>query len=323
MNAQISKSTVLLLLLTLVSGIFLSNHLARRRASFIVRAPEDHAFVRAGFAKAMSHLAWMRLIQFRGSMDKVTPQRAKILAEKYEALTDMDPLFLRAYEEGALDIGWQNPEGSLKLLDKAMSMSQARSWKIPFTAGFLAKTRLNDSKRAIHYLDMAAHLPDSPSYVQRFAINLKTEAAGHDPVRALNLWVDYYTGGPGGLDGMGRRAAYMDGPAGTDDSNRKMTLTKISRLSAEIIESSQKQLRSERDPATRKALEERMEQTRKTTTLIYGNAHICPKCFRPYQPGDHFCPYDGVKVEAFNLCPRCQKIVGRGPYCQSCGFQVK
>jgi hypothetical protein len=307
----------------LFSGIFLSNQLARHRASLIVRSPEDNTWVRAGFNKAMSHLAWMRLIQLRGGMDKVTPQRAEMLAEKYNKLTDMDPLFLRAYEEGALDIGWQNPEGSLKLLDKAMSMSQARSWKIPFTAGFLAKTRLNDSKRAIHYLDMAAHLPDSPAYVQRFAINLKTEAAGRDPVHALNLWVDYYTGGPGGLDGMGRHASFMPGPAGTDDSDRKAALTKISRLSAEIIESSQKQLQSERNPAARKALQERMEQTRKTTSLIYGAAHICPKCFRPYQAGDHFCPQDGVKVEAFNLCPRCQNTVGRGPYCQSCGFQVK
>lgn len=323
MNVQTSKSTVLLLVLALIGSMFLSAHLARRRAPLIVRSPRDTTWVRTGFNKAMSQLAWMRLIQLRGGMDKVTPQRAVILAQKYEALTDMDPLFLQAYEQGALDIAWENPESSLKLLDKAISMKQVRSWKLPFIAGFLAKTRLNDSQRAIHYLDMAARLPDRPAYVQRLAINAKTEAGGRDPVRALNLWVDYYTGGPGGLGEMGRRGSFMPGPTGENDADRKIALTQISRLSSQIIESTQKQLQTERDPAAQKTLQERMEQTRKTTALIYGNARICPKCFRPYQAGERFCVYDGVKVDPFNVCPRCQSTVGRGAFCPMCGTKLK
>jgi hypothetical protein len=323
MNVKTLKSTVLLLVLALIGSMFLSAHLARRRAPLIVRSPRDTPLVRTGFNKVMSHLAWMRLIQLRGGMDKVTPQQAEILAKKYESLTDMDPLFLQAYEQGALDIAWENPESALRLLDKAISMKQVRSWKLPFIAGFLVKTRLNDSQRAIHYLDMAARLPDRPSYVQRLAINAKTDATGHDPVRTLNLWVDYYTGGPGELGEMGRRGTFMSGPSGENDADRKIALTQISRLSSKIIESAQKQLQTERDPAAKKLLQERMDQTRKTTSLIYGNAHICPKCFRPYQAADRFCVYDGVKVDPFNVCSRCQGTVGRGTYCPMCGSQQK
>jgi hypothetical protein len=55
MNVKTLKSTVLLLVLALIGSMFLSAHLARRRAPLIVRSPRDTPLVRTGYNKVMSH----------------------------------------------------------------------------------------------------------------------------------------------------------------------------------------------------------------------------------------------------------------------------
>ncbi|MBI4028735.1 MAG: zinc ribbon domain-containing protein [Verrucomicrobia bacterium] len=327
MNSKTPTSAVVFLVITLLASAHLANRVAELRKDQTVRAPQSRGLLSAGFSKFRSQIAWMRLIQLRGSMANVTKENAALLAGKYDRLTDLDPMFATAYEEGALDIGWQDPEASLRLLDKAQGVSQLRSWRIPFTAGFIAKTRLNNASRAVQYMEMASKQPDCPQYVHRFLINLKTALLSkeQDPVKILNLWVDYYLGGVGragvaGAPGMGRAGASFAGQAG-EDSGKKLALNHISRLSSNIIAQDQKNLLTERDSDAKKRLQDRIEEVQKILKQVYAGTHICQRCYRPYNAGDEFCVHDGNRVEPYGICPK-DKAVVRGAYCHKCGTKA-
>lgn len=317
MSSKTPATAVVILLLTLVASMMLSARVAQWRMTQVIQSPSSHHIVRAGFNKFLSQIAWIRLIQLRGGMDQVTEKNAATLAKKYDYLTNLDPMFVTAYESGALDIAWENPEESLRLLNKAMEVGQIKNWKIPFIAGFIAKTRLQDSERAIKYIELAVAAPESPSYVQRFLIYLKSELYPNDPSKILSFWVDYFNGGVDKMGGLGQNAENMHGT----DSDRKFALNQISRISSEIIADSQKKLEVETDSEKKKILQARMTRTQKVVSQIYSGSHICKWCFRPYNAGDQFCPYDGKPLEIYGACPKDQAVV-RGSFCHKCGAKV-
>ncbi|MDD2709034.1 MAG: zinc ribbon domain-containing protein [Verrucomicrobiae bacterium] len=324
MTSQAPKAAVVLLIISLVVSMMLSIKIHNGRDPVSVKtAKGGNSLFTAGFQKALSHFAWMRLIQLRGGMDKVTPERADILIKKYDNLTNLDPMFAKAYEDGALDIGWTKPEKSLELLDKAIELGQIKSWRLPFTAAFIAKMRLQKDpknlERAIKYIELAANAPDRPSYVKRFEISLKAEVA-KDETEVLDLWVKYYTGGSDRFVEMGGRGMGIGGDM-EDDGSRRIALNRISKISASIINAAQTQLQGEKDPSKRQALEKRVSDTRKIASQVYGGSRICPKCFKPYQAGDRFCPNDGQSVTPYGICSKCGEVT-RGAFCQKCSTPV-
>src|SRR5437773_1665556 len=98
MNSNTPKTAIIFLIITLVGSMILSVQVARERTPQIIRAPQHARLVRAGFNKFISQIAWMRLLQLRGSMDQVTKENAVTLANKYNSLTNLDPMFAKAYE---------------------------------------------------------------------------------------------------------------------------------------------------------------------------------------------------------------------------------
>ena len=319
MSPTIPKFSIFVLIVALISSMWLTDRLAQSRMAQAVQAPRG--VVRAGFNKILSQIAWMRLIQYRGSLPGITKENAHVLSKKYDDLTNLDPMFDRAYEEGALEIGWQSPEESLQLLDKAMTIgklkSSSTSWRIPFTAGFIAKNRLNNSQRAIAYLEQAVKQPGHPGYVERLLINLKAQQQfGDDPMKVLNLWVDYYSGGTGRFAGQGRMpSSEMNSES---DAERNLALNQIRRVSTRIIEDAQKEMSSEKDAGRKKSFQDRIDQTEKIIRQVYAGKHICPSCFRPYNAGDEFCQHDGKKVPSYGACIKCKAVL-HGVYCPKCG----
>jgi hypothetical protein len=334
MTSQVPKTAIVLLIVSLVASMALSTKVASRRSRYVVHPPRCMTLVRAGFNKMLSHIAWMRLIQYRGEMEKVTPDGARDLAKKFDHLTNLDPMFARAYEEGALNIEYTDADAALGLLDKAMEVEKMKNWKIPFTAAFIAKMRKKNDQKALEYINKAINMPDRPSFVKRYAINLEASLPGMDPLKVLNLWIDYYGAGNDRL-GMGPNAPVPPGGARAptappmggvmpfqDDNDRHMVLSRISRLSADIISNAQKEMAAEQDPAKKKALQARIDKVGELVKVVYSGTHICSTCFRPYEPGDRFCKYDGKSVEEFGVCPKCRVPYGKATFCPKCGMKI-
>ena len=321
MNSRTPFSAIVLLLVALAASVWLSSKLAKARANQCVTATAGQKLVHAGLGKFLSHLDWMRLIQLRGSMDTVGPEKAELLARKYDQITNEDPMFADAYEEGALDLGWQDPEKSLALLDKAMGVSRLNDWKIPFMAGFICKTRLKNPNRAIAYIEGATKQPNCPGYVYRYLINLKSEVANGDPAKTLDLWVEYYDGGPQQMTTGLRRPKIATSVSSLVDSDRHMALTRISQISSKIIAEAQASMARETDAEKKKALQDQIDKVQKVINQVYGGIHICTKCFRPYSAGDNFCVFDGTKIVPYGVCPKDGTVV-REAYCQKCGTKV-
>jgi len=319
MNPKLPKTAIVVLIIALLGSAWLSIHVARKRRAETLHAQTSG--VRAGFNKFLSQVSWMRLIQFRGSMQSVTKENAPALSKKYNQLTDLDPLFADAYEEGALDIANMAPEESLRLLDKAMAEKRITSWKIPFIAGMIAKRQLNDNDRALRYLEQAAKRPEHPAYVVRSMMYSKAEAVGKDPMDVLNLWVDYL--GPTVTDGRFQKG--MIGPGiWTQDPevDHQFALKNIARVASEIVDKARKDLPTETDSDRKKALQDRVAQTERLVGLAYGKTHLCLHCFRPYAAGERFCSYDGTPVAVYGVCPKDGVTIVHGAYCHVCGAKV-
>jgi tetratricopeptide (TPR) repeat protein len=333
MKASTPKIPIVVLVVAALLGIWFSNALARMRAEELAKAP--HKVARAGFGKILSQINWMRLLQYRGSIEKVTPEDAARLAKRYDQLTNLDPLFAKAYEDGALDLTHQSPEEALRLLDKAMTVDKLTSWRIPFTAGFIARRQLNDPERALRYFEIATKRPEAPDYIERSLLYLKAEKVENDPLQVLYLWVEYYAGGPEffSLDDEAARASgperFVRGGAGGmmppgdyGRSDRSFALGKISGLSAKIMDDASRELASETDAGKKKAIEERIAQTQKVVKRIFAGQRVCAHCFRPYNAGDRFCANDGKPLQVYGVCPKDGETIVRGAYCHKCGAKV-
>jgi hypothetical protein len=329
MKNNTPKMSVFVLIVALVGGAWLARQVARERRDQTVRVRHPLA----GFNKFFSELSWIRLTQIRGRGQPVDQQQSAALLRKFEQITDLDPMFAQAYEQGAMDIAHTAPNDALALLDKALAVDKLKGWRLPFTAGFIASWRLHDYPRAVDYLERAARQADCPSHVRRMLINCKAQTVANNPAQVFDLWVDYYWGGtPDAAMGMlsmpGKigavhipEGAYRSGRSlgGTSDDTA-LVLSRISNMAQDIISRAQADLKTA-DAAHQPELRARIEHITKTIREIYAQQHICSRCFRPYQAGDRFCVNDGTALEPYGLCRNGHVL--RGSFCQVCGAPAK
>jgi hypothetical protein len=328
MKSNTPKLAVIVFLVALVAGAFLARQVARERRVQTVRVRHPLA----GFNKFFSELSWIRLTQIRGRGQPMDQQQSVALLRKFEQITDLDPLFAQAYEQGAMDIAHTAPNDALTLLDKALAVDKLKGWRLPFTAGFIASWRLHDYPRAIGYLEQAARQADCPSHVRRMLINCKAQTAANNPAQVFDLWVDYYWGGapdrhmgmPGkaGAPGMPREleGAFHGGRSLGSSDDTALVLSRISSMARDIISRAQADLKAA-DAAHQPEIRARIDHVTQTIHAIYAQQHICPRCFRPYQAGDRFCVNDGAPLEPYGLCRNGHVL--RGSYCQNCGAPAK
>lgn len=186
------KSFVLFLIASLlaVSLYPLQRHLD---SSFTTLEFEDLKYLPSGkFLKgaALSHdelladLLWIKAIGYFGE-HAVTDQNYDWLYHILEITTTLDPLFADPYEFGgvvfAAEIG--DVDKSIALLEKGMEnvpKSHWRYWYLPFFLGFDYMYYKADYQAAARYLEIAASLPGSPSYLPLLVSRLYVEGDSQD-----------------------------------------------------------------------------------------------------------------------------------------------
>lgn len=148
----------------------------------------------AGMDKFLSNVSWMTLVQWQADdLRMKSADAGEKLYEKLNALTNLDPLFIDAYLDGALSLAASHPDQAVKLLEKAMRTGATESnWKIPFYAGQIRLMNSKDPDAAINYLEMARKIPDVPNYIESTILRARCLKVNDEPVESAKIWYEYY-----------------------------------------------------------------------------------------------------------------------------------
>lgn len=151
-----------------------------------------------GHQRLVADLLWLQAIQYYG--DKLIRRTAHMpnLAPYFDAITDLDPQFERAFSFGAYALAddLKAPDKAMALLEKGIR-ANPRAWGLVNQAGFVSYFYLKNPLRAAGYFSKAAQLPDTPPLARRMAARLY--ATGGDHALSLALWKDIYDSAPDGF----------------------------------------------------------------------------------------------------------------------------
>ena len=138
-----------------------------------------------GYREMAADLFWLKAVQLLGEREQ-TPGGYKSAYYGVDVLTDLDPVFVHAYEYTGVILGiWADmPEESIAILKKGMERNP-NVWKLPFLLGYEHYYELHQPELGAKYLRMASELPGVPDYLPSLAARMSAEAG--DPVAALDL----------------------------------------------------------------------------------------------------------------------------------------
>jgi hypothetical protein len=138
-----------------------------------------------GYRELTADLLWLQAIQAMGER-KVSPDAGRRIYHLLDAVTTVDPKFIRAYEAGGIALCTLVvlPEESNRLLQKGM-LHNPQEWKLPFIMGINYAFELGEDSKAAEAMAFAAQLPGAPDNLGRLAANFfvsaKAPAAGGRP----------------------------------------------------------------------------------------------------------------------------------------------
>ncbi|MDY6863775.1 MAG: hypothetical protein SV062_12415 [Thermodesulfobacteriota bacterium] len=143
-----------------------------------------------GYTSLVSDFLWMKAVIYFGGhyvTDKSYPWLYHIL----DLVTTLDPYFKFPYEFGGiiLSIEEGNVEKSNMLLKKGIKYFPSY-WRFYNYLGFNYFYYLKDSKKAAHYIKIAATLPDHPGYLPYLAASLMT--SGGETESAILFLMEIY-----------------------------------------------------------------------------------------------------------------------------------
>lgn len=148
-----------------------------------------------GHQRLVADLLWLQAIQYYG--DKLIRRTNQMpnLAPFFQAITDLDPAFERAYSFGAYALAddLKSPDQALALLEKGIR-ANPEAWGLVNQAGFISYFYLKNPLRAAGYFSKAAENPEAPPLARRLAARLY--ASGGDHELSLALWKDIYDTAP-------------------------------------------------------------------------------------------------------------------------------
>ena len=174
------------------ANIFVANWLHGQKAAIATYEDTRPTMFYAGMDKFLSGVNWMTLVQWQASHTDMDDATAELLYRKFNALTNLDPLFVDAYLDGALALAPQKPELASALLKKAMDMGMEKNWKVPFYAGLIHLFYLKDPKTAEGYFTTATAANDCPAYVARATVRSRCMQHSGDRFYAIDSWSKYY-----------------------------------------------------------------------------------------------------------------------------------
>ena len=233
-----NKSALLILLLVgLAVSVFASNSLYAWKADLVPYSTKVPVQFYAGMDKFLSNVSWMTLVQWEAEASEggMTQDKCERLYQRLNTLTDLDPLFVDAYIDGALTLAPQRPDHAVELLDKAMRMG-AKGWKAPLNAGQICQRLTKDYGAAVRYMETAAADPDAPSYVLTSLLTARCDAVDNDPTKSIDIWYTEISKHPADMD------------------LRRNGAARISDWSEDAIKAYDAKLKDATDPAKRQAL---------------------------------------------------------------------
>lgn len=140
--------------------------------------------VSLGYREVLADMLWLQAVQVMGER-KLSNEQGEWLYRAFDAITTIDPKFVRVYEAGALALCSLVvlPEASNRLLEKGMQYNP-KEWKLPFILSINYYFEMADDKRAADAMALASRLPGAPEYTARLAaklyVNAKTPQVGID-----------------------------------------------------------------------------------------------------------------------------------------------
>lgn len=138
-----------------------------------------------GHEHIVADLLWLKAIQVMGER-KVSQEAGQWLYRLLDAVTTLDPKFVRAYEAGGIALCTMVvlPEQSNRLLEKGI-LHNPNVWYLPFILGVNYFFEFADDAKAAHYMAQASQIPGSPSQLASFAAKLFVSA--REPQSAIDF----------------------------------------------------------------------------------------------------------------------------------------
>jgi hypothetical protein len=152
--------------------------------------PEVLKIVSLGYQSIVADFIWLQAIQAM-SEKKLSEEAGRWIYRALDAVTTLDPQFVRAYEAGGLALCTLVvlPEESNALLEKGMKHNP-QVWQLPFILGINYYFELGDDAKAGEYIAKAARLPGAPAYLAGLAARLYVSAKA--PQNAVELLASLY-----------------------------------------------------------------------------------------------------------------------------------
>ena len=152
-------------------------------------AGEYLKYATMGYSTLAADLVYLWAIQYY-STPEIT-DRFDHLDHIFDIITDLDPLYLDAYEVGAIIAVYeaQDMDVALKILDKAIE-NNPDEWLFPFEAGHYAQWLLKDYRIAQKYYGIAMEIPGAPPQTKRLYANATFEIMDYET--AWKTWSEVY-----------------------------------------------------------------------------------------------------------------------------------
>jgi tetratricopeptide (TPR) repeat protein len=147
--------------------------------------------VSLGYSGLLADIYWTRAVQYFGEHHIAQAQRYDLLAPLLDITTDLDPHLIVAYENGAIFLSQQRPDGAgqpekaVALIEKGIRENPAY-WRLYFTLGFVQYIDRHDPKAAQEAFQRGSEIPGALPWMKIMAARMAEHSK--DITTAMALW---------------------------------------------------------------------------------------------------------------------------------------
>lgn len=151
-----------------------------------------------GFDGLLADLYWLRTIQYFGgksqqikgdmNIGNVNEWKLNLLESLVNITTELDPNYVSAYRLGSLFLPDINPEGAIKLAQRAIA-DNPTDWRLQQDIGFIFWKLQRYGEASEAYLQ-GSKLPDAPKWMEQMAAIMR--ANGGDRSTAKQMFLQIY-----------------------------------------------------------------------------------------------------------------------------------
>jgi hypothetical protein len=279
----------------------------------------------AGFDAALADFIWMRTNLRRepkmkeGLSDEekkaVQKREAERHLEGYNSVVSLDPTFKKAYNFSILRIMTDLPDKAIALAEMAMEYCPESRKEFAEIAGYIASLIKKDDKQSLKYYEICVSGGPEKDYLGRRYLRTILRIEGIDPydtslpilAQRIFQYEKVNKSLQASMTGEGE-----DALVGLVASSGKSWVQPI--LMHDIQDFMSRAHLENAD----KGLVVKIQEVYKS---LAPSGHVCSRCYRPYEAGDHFCENCGFAVEAYGVCLRDGTVL-RGHYCHVCGVKA-